>query len=186
MQNRKQKTVWNTFTIVSLGLLAAMQIVLSRFFAINVGGFGRFTLGPVAVIMAGLWFGPAGGALTGITADLLGCLIQGYMVNPLITMAAAAWGIIPALFRPESGQPKKKQILLLAGGVLLSGVVSSLILNTMGLVLILGYNFYAIMPTRLLQFTVMIPTYIVLTVLLYFSQITSFVRQSIQIREKRN
>ena len=37
----------------------------------------------------------------------------------------------------------------------------------------LGYNFYAIMPGRLVQFVIMIPIYCVLTCLLYFSPLTA-------------
>ena len=39
----------------------------------------------------------------------------------------------------------------------------------------LGYNFYAIMPGRLVQFAIMIPIYCVLTCLLYFSPLTAMV-----------
>ena len=39
----------------------------------------------------------------------------------------------------------------------------------------LGYNFYAIMPGRLVQFVIMIPIYCVLTCLLYFSPLTAMV-----------
>ena len=72
---------------------------------------------------------------------------------------------------------------VLAAGILLTGVLSTLLFNTMGLVLILGYNFYAIMPTRLIQFAVMIPMYIVVTILLYFSPVTDIVRQSARPRK---
>ena len=44
-----------------------------------------------------------------------------------------------------------------------------------GLVIMLGYNFYAIMPGRLVQFAIMIPIYCVLTCLLYFSPLTAMV-----------
>ena len=121
MQKRNLRTVWCTFTFVSLGILVAIQIILTRLLAVNIGGFGRITFGPVALIMAGLWFGPV-----------------------------------------------------------LTGALSSLLFNTMGLVLILGYNFYAIMPTRLVQFAAMIPMYIIVTILLYYSPATDMVRQSLR------
>ena len=56
-----------------------------------------------------------------------------------------------------------------------TAVVSSLVLTTMGLVLFEGYNFYTIIPGRLVQFVVLIPIYSVLTCLLYFSPLTSLV-----------
>ena len=67
------------------------------------------------------------------------------------------------------------------------GVISSLCLTTAGLVIMLGYNFYAIMPGRLVQFAIMTPIYCVLTCLLYFSPLTSMVagHSSSAVLEKR-
>ena len=180
MQKRNLRTVWCTFTFVSLGILVAIQIILTRLLAVNIGGFGRITFGPVALIMAGLWFGPAAGALTGLTADLLGCLMQGYAVNPLITLAAVCWGVVPSFFRPSARVKNARQTAVLAAGIVLTGALSSLLFKTMGLALILGYNFYAIMPTRLVQFAAMIPMYIIVTILLYYSPATDMVRQSLR------
>ena len=87
MHARENKTVWCTYTFVSVGMLAPVQIILSRFLAIQVGGFGRIALSPVATIVSGLWLGPVAGGLTGLIADLIGCLIQGYAVNPQIGRA---------------------------------------------------------------------------------------------------
>ena len=43
MQKRNLRTVWCTFTFVSLGILVAIQIILTRLLAVNIGGFGRIT-----------------------------------------------------------------------------------------------------------------------------------------------
>ena len=42
-------------------------------------------------------------------------------------------------------------------------------------VIMIGANFYAIMPGRLVQFAIMTPIYCVLTSLLYFSPLTGMV-----------
>ena len=181
MQRSRYRTIWCTYTIVSLGALTAINLILTRFLAINIGGFGRIQLGAVARIMAGLWFGPLAGALCGLVSDLLGCLIQGYTVNPIITLSAVMWGVIPALFIPESGKRGKK-ILMLSVSVVLTAVVCSLGLTTAGLVLINGFNLYSILLTRLTQFTVTVPVYCLLINLLYFSPVTSMVRQALRTR----
>lgn len=185
MQKRDNHTVWCTYTFVSIGMLAALQLVLSRFLAINVGGFARVSLGPVATIMAGIWLGPAAGGLTGFIADILGCLIQGYSVNPLITLAAIMWGVIPGFLCPSMALKKKRKILGLCLSILTAAIVSSLGLTTAGLVLILGYNFYAIMPARLVQFACCLPVYCLLVCLLYFSPVTSMVRAALGARLSR-
>ena len=45
---KRFRTVWCTYTLVSLSVLAAIYLILSRFLAINIGGFGRIQLGVAA------------------------------------------------------------------------------------------------------------------------------------------
>lgn len=185
MRSRENHTVWCTYTFVSIGMLAAVQIVLSRFLAIPVGGFGRIALSPVATIMAGLWLGPVAGGLTGLIADLIGCLIQGFGINPIITLSAVMWGVIPGLLCPPSAWKKSKKIVTLILAVILTSAVCSLGLTTAGLVLVYGYNFYHIITTRLTQFAVTVPLYCLLIDLLYFSPVTSMVRTALRTRLQR-
>lgn len=183
MRNRFQtRTVWCTYTLVSVSALTAIYLILSRFLAINIGGFGRIQLGVIARIMAGIWFGPFAGALCGLASDLLGCLIQGYAVNPLITFAAILWGVIPSFFVPqhtseELSASKKKAILILCAGIILTCLICTLVVTTAGLVWFNGYSLYAILPTRVTQFFLQTPVYCVLVCLLYYSPITSQVNQ---------
>jgi ECF transporter S component (folate family) len=187
---KRYRTVWCTYTLVSLGALTAIYLILSRFLAINIGGFGRIQLGVIARIMAGIWFGPFAGALCGLASDLLGCLIQGYAVNPLITFAAILWGVIPALFVPQrsdtmaGAQPsvsKKGAVMKLCAGTVIACIVCTLFVTTAALVWFNGYSFYAILPTRLIQVLLQTPVYCVLVCLLYFSHITAQVNQSLQV-----
>lgn len=187
MQRNRYRTVWCTYTLVSLGALTAVNLILTRFLAINIGGFGRIQLGAIARIMAGLWFGPLAGGLCGLTSDLLGCLIQGYAVNPLITLAAILWGVIPALFFPEgilsgSTRSRKNGILRLCTGTAAACFLCTLVLTTAGLVLINGMNLYAILPTRLIQFALQTPVYCVLVCLLFYSPVTSQIRQTLYMQ----
>ncbi len=183
------RTVWCTYTLVSLSALTAIYLILSRFLAINIGGFGRVQLGVIARIMAGIWFGPFAGALCGLASDLLGCLIQGYAVNPLITFAAILWGVIPSFFVPQnptdrSSSTKKNTILKLCLGTILTCLVCTLVVTTAGLVWFNGYNLYAILPTRVTQFFLQTPIYCVLVCLLYFSPITGQVYQNLMTYQR--
>ena len=167
----------NLPVLISLALLAALQIVMSRVFKINLG-FARFNLGSVATIMAGLWFGPVCGALTGGVADVMGSILQGYAPNPLIMFAAMLWGVIPALMRPAAND-RKKGIIRISLSIVLSAVICTIILNTTGLVLFYGYDLRTILPARALQSVTMTPVYCVLSCLLYYSPVTSYIRSSI-------
>lgn len=188
---KRYRTVWCTYTLVSLSALTAIYLILSRFLAINIGGFGRIQLGVIARIMAGIWFGPLAGALCGLASDLLGCLIQGYAVNPLITVAAILWGVIPALFVPQRSDTqtpvsRKMTIVKLCVGTILACIVCTLIVTTAALVLFNGYSLYAILPTRLMQLLIQTPIYCVLVCLLYFSPVTAQINQALQVHAGRS
>lgn len=162
-----------------MALLVAMQLVLSRVLVIDLGPY-RITVGSVCTILAGLWMGPVAGGVCGLCADIIGCFIKGYAVNPLITVAAILWGALPALMKPMFIHKEKVgKTVGICISVVLTGILSSLVCTTAGLVLFMGYNFYAIMPGRIVQFAIMIPIYCVLTCLLYFSPVTSMVVGSI-------
>lgn len=97
-------------------------------------------------------------------------------MNPFITLASVLWGVLPALARKfYASKSRKAKTVGISASIVITGAISSLCLTTAGLVLMLGYNFYAIMPVRLVQFAIMIPIYCVLTCLLYFSPLTSMV-----------
>ncbi len=178
MQKNSSKSWWSVKTLVFMALLVAMHLVLTRILVIDLGMY-RISLGSVCTILAGLWLGPVAGGVCGLTADIIGCFMKGYAVNPLITLAAVLWGVIPALFRPlYVSKPKKQKAIVISLSVLLASILSSLILTTAGLVLFMGANFYAIFPGRLVQFAVMTPIYCVLTCLIYFSPVTSMVMEN--------
>lgn len=176
---KNNKQAWNVKTLVFMALLVSMHLVLTRVFVIELGAY-RISVGSVATILAGLWLGPVAGGVCGFTADIIGCLIKGYAVNPFITVAAILWGVLPGLARTFMAERSKKgKTVVICISIVITAVLSSLVFTTAGLVLMLGYNFYAIMPGRLIQFVILIPIYCVLTCALYFSPITAMVSGAI-------
>ena len=171
----QKKQYWNVKTLVFMALLIAMHLVLTRVLVIDLGAY-RISVGSVCTILAGLWIGPVAGGVCGFCADIIGCFMKGYAVNPFITVAAILWGVLPALVKPFFANRKKTgKTVGICVSIVVTAVLSSLVLTTAGLVIMLGYNFYAIMPGRLVQFAIMIPVYCVLTCLLYFSPLTAMV-----------
>ncbi len=175
---KNRKTVWDTHTLVFMGLLVAMHIVLTRILVIELGSY-RITVGVICTILSGLWFGPLAGGLCGMVADLLGCILKGYAVNPFITLAAMMWGIVPALFGPLLSGSKKRKVLFVCVGVFLASVCSTLGLTTTGLAVYNGgkflVSFMALIPGRLIQWSIMMPIYCILSSLLYLSPLTAYV-----------
>ena len=171
----QKKQTWNVKTLVFMALLVAMHLVLTRVLVIDLGAY-RISVGSVCTILAGLWLGPVAGGVCGFASDIIGCFMKGYAVNPFITVAAILWGVLPALVRPLIANKKKTgKTVGICMSIVVTAILSSLVLTTAGLVIMLGYNFYAIMPGRLIQFAIMIPIYCVLTCLLYFSPLTAMV-----------
>ena len=97
MQKNNGQT-WNVRTMVFMALLVAMHLVLTRVLVIDLGAY-RISVGSVCTILAGLWLGPVAGGVCGFASDIIGCFMKGYAVNPLITVAAILWGVIPALMK---------------------------------------------------------------------------------------
>ena len=98
--------------------------------------------------------GPVAGGVEGAVADIIGCFMKGYGVNPLITLSAVAWGVIPGLAGKLMAEKNRKvKTAVMCAAIAISGVVGTLGLTTAGLVMI-GANFYAIMPGRLVQFAI--------------------------------
>ena len=171
----QKKQTWNVKTLVFMALLVAMHLVLTRVLVIDLGAY-RISVGSVCTILAGLWLGPVAGGVCGFASDIIGCFMKGYAVNPFITVAAILWGVLPALVRPLIANKKKTgKTVGICVSIVVTAILSSLVLTTAGLVIMLGYNFYAIMPGRLIQCAIMIPIYCVLTCLLYFSPLTAMV-----------
>ena len=111
---RKNKQTWSVKTLVFLALLVAIQLVLSRVLVIDLGVY-RITLGTVATVLAGLWMGPVAGGVEGAVADIIGCFMKGYGVNPLITLSAVAWGVIPGLAGKLMAEKNRKVKTVVSG-----------------------------------------------------------------------
>ena len=81
-------------TLTAMALLIAMSIVFSRVLSISTG-FVRFNLGSLPVLLAGILFGPWAGFVVGMVADIIGGVLAGYAINPLITLGAASRSLRP-------------------------------------------------------------------------------------------
>ena len=78
----------------ALAMLSAISIILGKYLAISGGEVLRFSLENLPIIFAGAAFGPVAGALVGAVADLVGCLMVGYTINPVVTAGAITIGVM--------------------------------------------------------------------------------------------
>ena len=175
MPKNQKEGLRSPYVLAVLAVLIAVQIVMTRFLVIDLG-FARFSIGSIASITAGLWFGPAAGGLVGGISDLIGSFIKGYAPNPLIWVSAVLWGVLPALLVRLSSGWRLPAAVKLAFSVIITSIVCTMGFTYAGLVLFLGYDFRAILVTRLIQLLVMTPVICVLVFCLYNSPVTSFLR----------
>ncbi|MBP0971321.1 MAG: folate family ECF transporter S component [Oscillospiraceae bacterium] len=119
--------------IVLIGLLAAMSIVFGKLLAINIGTTIRISVENLPILMAGIFLGAPAGFLTGVLADVIGCMIVGYSINPIITLAAGCIGLLAGLmYRVLVNQNLSVRVY---GSVMTAHVIGSMILKSAGMML---------------------------------------------------
>ena len=141
-------------TLALSGVLIALNVVLSRFVSIPVGNSLRISVAQIPVILAGIWFGPVIGGLTGMIGDLIGTAINGYAPNPFITFSATLVGVIPALLAPyirKNAENSFNRFLRFLPVIALTMLITSQGLTTLGLSVMYGMPFAATFLTRLPQ-----------------------------------
>lgn len=136
--------------LVSAALLAALSIVLGKYLAIRVGDTLRFSFENLPILLAGMAFGPVTGVLVAVGADLIGCLMVGYAVNPLITLGGAFIGLLGGvLYRLLSKAPHFARVTVT---VIAAHLVGSVLIKTVGLVAFYSYPLWELMLWRLLNY----------------------------------
>ena len=123
-------------TLTAMALLIAMSIVFSRVLSISTG-FVRFNLGSLPVLLAGILFGPWAGFVVGMVADIIGGVLAGYAINPLITLVSGAVCLVAGLAWQKL--PGLRTGLRLQISVLLGHFVGSMVITSLALRIFYGY-----------------------------------------------
>lgn len=126
-KNNKKKV--NLKKLLAIALLIALSMVFKRL-SVTVGPF-RFSFENLPLILSGVMFGPIAGFLTGAAGDILGCILTGYTINPIITAGAAMIGCVPGIvsFYCFTDRPALRIVV----GVALGHVIGSMIIKSVGL-----------------------------------------------------
>ncbi|MBQ7715838.1 MAG: folate family ECF transporter S component [Clostridia bacterium] len=142
--------------LIITAVFAAMSIILGKFAAINIGDTLRFSFENLPIMLASFLFGPLWGGACGLVADILGCILRGYAINPVITVAAVVMGIIPGVMTRYVFKNTKTLSVLISGFV--SHVVCSMIIKTVALHIYYSTPYGALLLQR-------VPTYVVIGLL---------------------
>ncbi len=155
-------------TTVTLSLLAAMSIICGKYLAFGVGQVLRFSFENLPIMLSGMLLGPVAGMLTGAVADLVGCALVGYAVNPLVTLGAVAiGGVSGACYALLGRLPRLPLCLRLSLSVAASHLIGSVLIKTVGLVIYYPMPLYVLMLWRLLNYVIIgILEYVILYALM--------------------
>lgn len=140
----------NVQKLVIMGVLVAMEIVLSRFLSFNTWntkiGFGFIPIAAAAILM-----GPVEAAVCGGLADFLGATlfpIGAYF--PGFTATAALTGLVFGLFFHKEQTP-----LRVVPAVLINQFILGLLVNTYWISVLYGSPFKELLVTRVTQSVVL-------------------------------
>ena len=135
-----------THRIVLMAMLAAIQIVLSRWLSINLWNL-KIGFAFVPIALAGMLLGPMGAGLTGAVADIIGATLfpsgaffPGFTLTAFIT--AFGYGFF---------LQKKQSMTNILAAVLFSEIVGTICLNTLWISILYGTPFIPTMIPRLGQ-----------------------------------
>ena len=125
--------VGNLRVLCVCAMLAAMSLILGKFLQIP-NPFQeviRISFENLPVIMAGIAFGPVMGLMTGVVADLLGCLLYGYSINPIITLGAGVAGLAAGVM--GSWLLRRFTMLRVIAATVLAHLLGSVLIKSFGL-----------------------------------------------------
>ena len=151
----KRKTAMPLKAIAMMAILAAISIILGKYLAIRVGDVLRFSFENLPILFAGMVFGPIGGILVGVVADLIGCVLVGYAINPIVTVGAAViGGLSGVVWFLLKRLPKINTAVRVFVTVLLSHLIGSVVVKTFGLAVFYDMPFWILMLWRLLNYVI--------------------------------
>ena len=132
--------------------LAAFSIICGKYLALSLGNVLRFSFENLPILLAGMMFGPVAGALVGAVADVIGCIMVAYPINPLVTLGAACIGLLGGLlFHVTKKLPLLWQTCIT---VILTHLVASVIIKTFGLAAYYDMPFHVLLLYRLLNYAI--------------------------------
>ena len=142
----------NLRALILTAIFAALSIVLGKFAAINIGETIRISFESFPIMLTSFFFGPVYGLACGVVADVLGCVLRGYALIPLITVASALMGVIPAVMKRYLPVKNHTAKIMISG--ITAHVICSMLIKTVALDLVYKTGFFALLATR-------VPVYIV-------------------------
>ncbi len=136
----------STKKLITLGVLVAMDVVLTRFLSLNAWNT-RIGFGFVPMVIAALVYGPLSAAVVGALADFLGAIL--FPTGPYFpgfTFSMFLMGLVFGFFLY-----KKRSLWRVAVSVLITQFIISLVLTTYWIHVLYGAKYVPLLATRVVQ-----------------------------------
>ena len=137
---------FNTKKLITLSVLIAMDVVLTRFLSINAWNT-RIGFGFVPMVIAAMMYGPLSAGIVAALADFIGAIL--FPTGPYFpgfTFSVFLMGIVFGLFLY-----KDRSFWRVVVSVLITQFVISLFLTTYWISFLYGANYKALLATRVVQ-----------------------------------
>ena len=149
-QQMKKKTQTGIEHLAVCALLAAISIVMGKVYALNLTNSIRLSFENFPILLAGFYFGPLAGIAVGTVADIVGCLLVGYAINPIITLGAASIGLCAGIAGLLPIRNRRFKVIV---AVVFPHLIGSLAVKTVGLALYYPQPFLPLLGWRALTYT---------------------------------
>jgi ECF transporter S component (folate family) len=142
----------NTKSLVMMGLLIAIEIVLTRFVSIQAWNL-RIGFGFIPIAIAGMMLGPIRAGIVAAVADVIGAILfPAGTFFPGFTLTALLVGILYGIFLYKKTNTGR---IFMAIGI--HQIILSLLLNTLWISILYGSPYWPLFTTRILQTAIMLP-----------------------------
>ena len=137
---------FTTHHLVLMAFLVAAQIVLSRFFSLQLWNL-KLGFAFVPIALAGMLLGPVPAALVAVAADLIGATaFPTAAFFPGFTFTACFWGLTYGIFLHKNQSMKN-----IVAAVLVYEIIGSLGMNTLWVSILYGAPYLSLVPPRIVQ-----------------------------------
>lgn len=137
---------WNVKTTVTIAMLVAIHIVLSRFLSINAWNI-KIGFAFVPVFIAAYYYGPMAAAMVGGLGDFLGAIL--FPIGPYFpgfTLSCMLTGVVFGVLLHKRQTP-----LRIVGAAVINQFVISLFVTTLWISILYGSPYLPLLITRLFQ-----------------------------------
>ena len=138
-------------SLASAAVLTALSVVLTRFASVMaLGGQSiRIGIGAIPLVLAGLLLGPVAGGMAGISADLIGVMINlmGASFHPGFSLTSLLTGLLPGLVMMAFKNKLEAKTVVFAW--LAVTLICSVALQTLWLSQMQGNPYWTVLLTRM-------------------------------------